>query len=57
MRCHTKSCDKLPTIKVYWPSEPMFVMCSDCANRALGVSQAMGFHLVVEPMEVVSSQD
>lgn len=51
IKCHSRTCDKAPTVVVYWPGQTC-EMCAECAARALNVAQAMGFVLTVSALPV-----
>ena len=46
MKCGTASCTSFPTIRVFWPGQTRD-MCAECALRAKGIAEAMGFALSV----------
>jgi hypothetical protein len=48
--CGQQTCDESATHRVFWPGRDPINACLNCADKAKGISAAMGFHLVVEPL-------
>lgn len=51
VKCGTKTCSNEAVAKVYWPGQDPMPVCQSCGQRATNVASALGFHLVVEPLE------
>mgnify|MGYP001598678662 CR=1 FL=1 len=50
-KCCTTICDKPADTRVFWPGKsPPPLMCKSCAERAVGVGNAMGCCVHTEPM-------
>jgi hypothetical protein len=65
-KCSQEGCDKLPCMKVYWPSKvPPPIYCVDHAQKAKALLAHMGTPVVIEayqpkliePRTVVDSLD
>ena len=48
--CETKRCDEPASTRMFWPGNPPLLVCIECAQRAAGVAQAIGFYLHQEPV-------
>ena len=49
-QCQQTDCDVKSTHRVFWPGREPMELCMKCADRAKGVSMAMGFYLHMEPL-------
>ncbi len=55
VECGQKNCETPATSRMFWPSQPPSPVCDPCKQKALGIAQAMGFYLHIEPLDDVSS--
>lgn len=54
MKCGTTICEAPATHRFTWPGRDEQLACETCAARARGVAAAMGLHLQVLPLELLT---
>jgi len=54
MKCTQKNCEQETTLSYVWPGNDVpSLVCEHHARQARGVAEAMGFPLVILPIEVI----
>lgn len=49
--CLTLHCVGVPAYRFTWPGNDEKMACEECAARARGVAEAMGFHLQIKTLQ------
>lgn len=49
--CNQAECRGTATSRMYWPGRAASMVCAVHAARAREISEAMGFELVIEPLD------
>lgn len=58
MKCNQKNCEERAIFTVYWPgSSPPPSMCGPHTEKALGVAEAMGLTLHIDPIYYEDTKD
>lgn len=53
MKCHSKLCESLARVRVYWPGmNPAPCFCMPCAERAVLTLKVIGVRAPIEMIEV-----
>ena len=51
MKCNQKDCDNTAAFRFTWPGEDEAGICATCAPKLRGLTEAMGMHLQLIPLE------